>query len=73
MIIIKINRATVQYYGRYGFDPGLIVPKSKKDPQKMYRNIKSVINKIDNKYCNNLVKNIFKKYEKEDFILSCNS
>lgn len=65
LIIIKINRATVQYYGRYGFDPGLIVPKSKKDPQKMYRNIKSVINKIDNKYFNNLVKNIFKKYEKK--------
>ena len=40
LIIIKINRATVQYYGRYGFDPGLIVPKSKKDPKEMYGNIK---------------------------------
>ena len=65
LIIIKINKATVQYYGRYGFDPGLIVPKSKKDPQKMYRNIKSVISRINNKYFNNLVKTIFKKNEKK--------
>ena len=65
LIIIKVNRATVQYYGRYGFDPGLIVPKSKKDPKEMYGNIKRVINKINNKYCNNLVKTIFKRYEKK--------
>ena len=68
LIIIKVNRATVQYYGRYGFDPGLIVPKSKKD-QKMYRNIKRVINKIDNKYCNNLVKTIFKNMKKRFYFI----
>ena len=62
LIVIKVNKATVQYYGRYGFDPGLIVPKSKKDPARMYTNIENMISKIDNKYFYNLAKNIIKKY-----------
>ncbi len=65
LIVIKVNKATVQYYGRYGFDPGLIVPKSKKDPERMYINIENMISKIDNKYFYNLAKNIFKKYKKK--------
>ena len=31
----------------------------------MFRNIKNLINKIDNKYCNSLLKIIFNKYKKE--------
>ena len=34
LIIKKINKATVQHYGRYGFDPSLVVPSSKKNKKK---------------------------------------
>ena len=67
--IKKINKATVQYYGRYGFDPGLIVPKSKKDPHIMWKDIGIIINGINDKYCKVLLKQIFKKNKKK--ILYC--
>ena len=40
LVVKKINKATVQHYGRYGFDPANIVPTSKKDPLKMWKEIK---------------------------------
>ena len=45
--IKKINEATVQYYGRYGFDPAKIVPSSKKNPQKMWEQLLIIINEIN--------------------------
>ena len=33
--IKRINKATIQNYARYGFDPSLIVPTAKEDPKKM--------------------------------------
>jgi len=33
--IKKITVASVQDYGRYGYDPALIVPSSKSDPKQM--------------------------------------
>ena len=65
LIIKKINKATVQYYGRYGFDPGLIVPKSKINPEKMWNRLEVFINDIDNRYCKSLLKLIFRKFKKQ--------
>tara|TARA_B100001250_G_scaffold340141_1_gene307715 strand:+ start:1448 stop:2416 length:969 start_codon:yes stop_codon:yes gene_type:complete len=65
LIIKKINKATVQHYGRYGFDPGLIVPKSSKDPQAMWTQIVSIINTIQGKNKKHLTKSIFKKFKKQ--------
>ena len=31
--IKKINKATIQYYGRYGFDPAKIVPSSQRSSE----------------------------------------
>ena len=49
LIIKKINKATLQYYGRYGFDPASIVPSSKQDPQKMWKVLLSIIKDIKTK------------------------
>ena len=65
LVIKKINKATIQHYSRYGFDPANIVPCSKKDPNKMWENISSIINKIDNIHLRRLVKMIYRKYKKK--------
>ncbi len=39
--IKKINVASVQDYGRYGYDPALIVPSSDKDPKHMWKELTS--------------------------------
>ena len=60
LIIKKINKATVQHYGRYGFDPSLVVPSSKKNQKKMWNDLERIIDKIKNKYIQKLVKSIYK-------------
>ena len=65
LIIKKINKATVQHYGRYGFDPGLIVPKSSQDPDVMWRQLVTIINTIQGKNKKYLTKSIFKKFKKQ--------
>ena len=65
LIIKKINKATVQHYGRYGFDPGLIVPKSSQDPDVMWRQLVTMINTIQGKNKKYLTKSIFKKFKKQ--------
>ena len=65
LIIKKINKATVQHYGRYGFDPGLIVPKSSKDPEVMWRQLVTIINTIQGKNKKYLTKSIFKQFKKK--------
>ena len=60
LIIKKINKATVQHYGRYGFDPSLVVPSSKKNQKKMWKDLERIIDKIKNKYIQKLVKSIYK-------------
>ncbi len=62
--IKKINVASVQDYGRYGYDPALIVPSSDKDPKQMWKELTALIKKINNKYLNLLVSSIYKEYEK---------
>ena len=65
LIIKKVNKATVQHYGRYGFDPGLIVPKSSKDPEGMWAQLVKIINTIQGKNKKYLIKSIFKKFKKQ--------
>ena len=41
--IKRINKATIQNYARYGFDPSLIVPTAKEDPKKMWKEVIKVV------------------------------
>ena len=63
--IKKINKATVQHYGRYGFDPADIVPTSKKDPKKMWKYIEGIINSVKNKKLQKLLIIIYKSNKKK--------
>jgi len=62
--IKQINYATVQSYGRYGYDPGLIVPSAEADPIVMWKEIVAHIKMIKNKYLKTLVSNIYKENKK---------
>jgi len=65
LVVRKINKATVQHYSRYGFDPALVVPSSKKDPLKMWKNIETFINGMKDKHLRTLVANIYKSNKKK--------
>ena len=65
LIIKKINKATVQYYGRYGFDPAKIVPSSKLNPKKMWIESEMIINSLKDKYLKLLVTNIYNLNKKK--------
>ena len=65
LVIRKINRATVQHYSRYGFDPALVVPTSMKDPEKMWKELESLINGMKNKHLQTLVSKIYKSNKKK--------
>ena len=64
LIVKKIKKATVQNYGRYGFDPALVVPSSKKDPQKMWSEITDIIKIMKNPFLQKLVSGLYKKHKK---------
>ncbi len=61
LIIKKINCASVQYYGRYGYDPALIVPASQFDPETMWKEIVVGIRSIKNAHLRALVSKIYKQ------------
>ena len=63
--IKKITTASVQDYGRYGYDPVLIVPSSKSDPKQMWKDLAVYVKKINNKYLKMLVSTIYKEYESQ--------
>ena len=63
--IKKINVASVQSYGRYGYDPALIVPSAKDDAKQMWKELRSYIKGINNKYLKILVTSIYKEYESQ--------
>jgi len=65
LVVRKINKATVQHYSRYGFDPAHIVPTSKKDPIKMWNEIEDIINGMKSKYLQSLVATIYKSNKKQ--------
>ena len=57
----NINKATVQNYGRYGYDPALVVPSSKRDAEEMWTELITYIKKIKNPHLKTLVSTIYKK------------
>ncbi len=61
----KINKATIQHYGRYGFDPIKIVQASKKDPEKMWKQLELIIKSISHKKLQRLVTIIYKSNKKK--------
>ena len=63
--IKKINKATIQYYGQYGFDPTKIVPSSQKDPQKMWEAILNIISEIKMKDLRRLIFLIYKENKRK--------
>jgi len=67
LIVKKINRASVQYYGRYGYDPSLIVPASSKNPNDMWKVITKIIRSIKSNPLRKLVSMIYR--ENKDILL----
>ena len=61
LIVKKINRASVQYYGRYGYDPSLIVPASSKNPNDMWKAITKIIRSIKPNPLRKLVSMIYRE------------
>ncbi|MFC1581808.1 3'-5' exoribonuclease YhaM family protein [Candidatus Neomarinimicrobiota bacterium] len=61
LVINRINRASVKTYGRYGYDPALVVPTSEFDPRQMWKELSVIIRKIKNPFLRNLVKIIYSK------------
>ena len=61
LTVTRINKATVQNYARYGFDPALIVPVSAYDPKKMWKEIISIIRSINNPFLKKLSYNLYEK------------
>jgi 3'-5' exoribonuclease len=59
LVIKKINTASVKHYGRYGFDPSLIVPASPYNPNKMWKGVVQIIGKMKNPFLKKVVSNIF--------------
>ena len=59
--IKRINKATIQNYARYGFDPALIVPTAKDDPKKMWTEIIKIIKSIKNPFLKKLCYNIYNR------------
>ena len=69
LVIKKINKATIQHYSRYGFDPARVVPSSKKNPKKMWSEIESLIDGIKNTSLKKLVKLIYRSNKKRLLVL----
>ena len=65
LIVKRINKATIQSYARFGFDPALVVPTSKKDPKKMWKKLMTIAKGIDNKYLRKLVGIVYRENKKE--------
>ena len=59
LVIQRINKATVQRYARYGFDPALIVPTSRFDANKMWKEVISIIRTIKNPYIKKLIYSVY--------------
>ena len=55
----RINKATVQNYARYGFDPALVIPTAEADPKDMWKEINTIIGKMGNLKLKKLCHNIY--------------
>ena len=59
LTVKRINKATVQNYARYGFDPALVVTTANADPNKMWKEITTLIGKIKNQFLKKLCHQIY--------------
>lgn len=69
LIVKKINRATVQHYARYGYDPALIVPAAERDPQDLWHDTVQLIGTITNRKLRRLVSTLYKEHKEQLLIL----
>ncbi len=65
LVIKKINTASVQHYGRYGYDPVLIVPASPYDPQTMWKTVVQIISKMKNTFLKKVVSSIYREHKEQ--------
>ncbi len=63
LTVTRINRASVQSYGRYGYDPSLIIPTSKYDPNKMWKDVTQTIRSMKNTHLRKLVGRIYRDHK----------
>jgi len=68
LTIKRINKATVQNYARYGFDPALVMPTAHADPKDMWKGIISFIKKIRNPHLKKLCHNVY--FENKEKLLT---
>ncbi len=67
LTVTRINKASVQSYGRYGYDPVLIVPASQQDPKTMWKDVTDIIRRMKNTHLRKLVGRIYR--DNKDSIL----
>ena len=65
LTIKRINKATVQNYARYGFDPALIVPIAAVDPKVMWKEVLKIIKSIKNPFLKKLSYNIYDSHKEK--------
>ena len=65
LTVKRINKATVQNYARYGFDPALIVPIAPMDPQVMWKEVNKIIRSIKNPFLKKLSYNIYDSHKEK--------
>ncbi len=62
LTITQINKATNEKYNKYGFNPLLLIPSSEIPPEKLWKELQSIIKKITDSNVQNLLKIIFDKH-----------
>ena len=65
LIVKRINKATVQNYARYGFDPALIVPIAPTSPKVMWKETLKIIKSIKNPFLKKLCNKIYYSHKEK--------
>lgn len=65
LVIKKISKASVQYYGRFGYDPALVVPTSPYDPKIMWSDVVELIGKMKNPFLKKVVSSIYREHKEK--------
>jgi len=63
LVVIKINKASVQHYARYGYDPALVVPASPFEADPMWHEVVNLIRKIKNPFLKKIVSTLYKEHK----------
>ncbi len=65
LTVKRINKATVQNYARYGFDPALVVPTAKDDPKAMWKETMAIIRSMKNSFLKKLTFQIYQDHKEK--------